>query len=77
MREQLGFEIAFCDRFLPQKLGDAEVRALVKDAIARLGVTDARQAGRVVGEIMKAHKGVVDAGTAKRIAEELLTAIST
>ena len=72
MRAQLAFEIGFCDRFLPQKMGEAEARAIVREAIARLGATDPKQAGRVVGEILKAHKGQVEAQLVKRLAEEEL-----
>jgi uncharacterized protein YqeY len=69
MRTQLEFEIGFCDRFLPKKLDEAAVRALVKETIAKAGVN---QAGRLVGEIMKTHKGQVDAAMVKKIAEEEL-----
>ena len=72
MREQLAFEIAFCDRFLPKKLGEEEVRGLVRQAISASGVTDPKQAGRVVGEIMKAHKGLVEAAVVKKLVEEEL-----
>jgi Asp-tRNA(Asn)/Glu-tRNA(Gln) amidotransferase B subunit len=37
-----------------------------------LAVTDAKQVGRLVGDIMRSHKGQVDAADVKRIAEELL-----
>jgi hypothetical protein len=68
----LRFEIAFCERYLPKTMDEAAVRALVKERIAALGITDAKQAGRLVGDIMKTHKGQVEAGDVKRIAEELL-----
>jgi hypothetical protein len=70
--EELTWEIGFCDRFLPKGLGEAEVRAAVVAAIAAVGAKDVKMAGRVVGEVMKAHKGLVDAGEAKRLAEEEL-----
>jgi uncharacterized protein YqeY len=68
----LRFEIAFCERYLPRAMDEAAVRALVRERIAALGITDARQAGRLVGDVMKTHKGQVEAGEVKRIAEELL-----
>jgi Asp-tRNA(Asn)/Glu-tRNA(Gln) amidotransferase B subunit len=37
-----------------------------------LGITDARQVGRLVGDVMKSHKGQVEAADVKRVAEELL-----
>jgi uncharacterized protein YqeY len=69
---QLKFEIAFCEKFLPKGLDAAALRALVEERIKALGVTDAKQAGRLVGDVMKTHKGQVEAGDVKRVAEELL-----
>jgi uncharacterized protein YqeY len=65
----LDFEIAFCGRFLPQLAGDDEVRAAVKQTLARPDV-DPKQAGRLMGEIMKANKGKFDPAAVKRILEE-------
>ncbi|MBI3635709.1 MAG: GatB/YqeY domain-containing protein [Candidatus Rokubacteria bacterium] len=59
-------------RFLPKGMDDAAVRALVAERIKTLGIADAKQVGRLVGDIMKTHKGQVEAGDVKRIAEELL-----
>ena len=70
---QLDFEIAFCARFLPKLAGDDEVRAAVREALPRLGITDPKQSGKVVGDIMKTKKGVFDAGAVKRIVEEELS----
>ena len=68
----LRFEIEFCERYLPKTMDEAAVRALVRERIAALGIADPKQAGRLVGDIMKTHKGQVDAGDVKRVAEELL-----
>ena len=68
----LRFEIEFCERYLPKTMDDAAVRALVKERIGALGISDPKQAGRLVGDIMKTHKGQVEAGDVKRVAEELL-----
>jgi hypothetical protein len=69
---QLDFEIEFCNRFLPKLAGDDEVRAAVKEAIARMGVTDPKQGGKVMGDVMKTRKGVFDPASVKRIVEEEL-----
>ena len=69
---QLRFEIAFCERWLPKGLDDEALHALVRERIATLGIADPRQVGRLVGDVMKTHKGQVEAGDVKRIAEELL-----
>ena len=69
---QLRFEIGFCERFLPRGMDEAALRALVQERVGALGVTDVKQVGKLVGDIMKTHKGQVEAGDVKRIAEELL-----
>ncbi|HET7344040.1 MAG TPA: GatB/YqeY domain-containing protein [Methylomirabilota bacterium] len=69
---QLRGEIEFLERWLPKGLDEAALRALVGERLNALGITDARQVGRLVGDIMKTHKGQVEAGDVKRVAEELL-----
>ena len=69
---QIDFEINFCARFLPKAASDDEVRAIVREAVVRLGLSDAKQAGRAVGEIMKANKGKLDPSAVKRIVDEEL-----
>jgi uncharacterized protein YqeY len=50
------------------------LRALVHERLRALGITDTKQVGKVVGDVMKTHKGQVEASDVKRIAEELLAA---
>ena len=69
---QLRFELQFCERYLPRGMDEDALRALVKERLAALGITDPKQAGRLVGDIMKTHKGQAEAADVKRIAEELL-----
>ncbi|ACY18201.1 GatB/YqeY domain-containing protein [Haliangium ochraceum] len=70
--EQLRFEADYCAQFLPQPLSEDEVRAAVRAAIEELGASDPKMSGRVVGHVMKAHKGRAEAGLVKRIAGEEL-----
>ena len=69
---RLRFEQEFCEGYLPKGMDEAAVRALVKERVAALGIADTKQVGRLIGDIMKTHKGQVEAGDVKRIAEELL-----
>jgi uncharacterized protein len=71
---QIDFEIELCGRFLPKAAGEDEVRVAVRETIARLGIGDPKQAGRVVGEIMKANKGKFDPSMVKRLVEQELAA---
>jgi len=70
---QLRLEMGFLDRYLPQRLDESNLRALVQERLAALRISDPKQAGRLVGDVMKTHKGQVDAADVKRIAEELLS----
>src|SRR3989475_1474111 len=42
---QLRSEIEFCERYLPRGLDDEALRALVRERVAALNVTDAKQVG--------------------------------
>jgi uncharacterized protein len=67
----LDFEIRFCSQFLPEPLGPDEVRAAVREAVAELGgKPDPKAAGRLVGAVMKKHKGRVDAALVKQMVDE-------
>jgi uncharacterized protein len=65
-------EIAFCERYLPRGLDEAALRDLVRARLSALGITDPRQVGRLVGDIMRTHKGQAEAADVKRLAEEAL-----
>jgi len=58
--------------YLPKRADEATVRQWVNDAIAETGAKSAKDVGRVMGAVMKAHKGDVDGNEARRIAAELL-----
>jgi uncharacterized protein len=58
--------------FLPAQADEATVRGWVQAAIAQSGATSAADLGRVMGALMKDHKGDVDGTLARRIAAELL-----
>ena len=69
---QLQEEVAFCDRFLPKGLDEAALEALVKERIEALGITSSKEVGKLLGDLMKTHKGLVDAADVKRIVASLL-----
>lgn len=71
---KLRLEIEVCERFLPRGLDEAALRTVVAERLAALGIADARQIGRLVGDVMRTHRGQVDAADVKRLAEEMLRA---
>jgi uncharacterized protein len=72
--EQLRFEIEVLARWLPKGLDEPALRSLVRERLTALNITDPKQVGRLLGDLMKTHKGLFDAADVKRMAEELLTA---
>jgi uncharacterized protein len=75
MAAQLAFEVDYLSRWLPQKLDEEATLALVLTAIAELGVTDPKQAGRVMGSIMKGHGKDVDGGLVNKLVRKQLTKV--
>ncbi len=70
--EELQFEIDFCAAYLPKPLGAEEIRQAVREAIAELGAEGPKMTGRVIGAVMKKHKGRAEAQLVRKIvAEEL------
>lgn len=69
---QMKAEIAYLDRFLPKFLDEAATRALVDGVMAAQGVTDPKQAGRVMGAVLKEHKGRVDPALVQALVKERL-----
>lgn len=73
MVAKLGWEVEYLSRWLPKKLDEAATRRIVRQAIDDLGVSgDPKASGRVIGQVMKAHKDVVDGGLVNRLVGEEL-----
>jgi uncharacterized protein YqeY len=73
MAQKLAFEVDYLSRWLPKKLSEEDTRVLVRSAIAELGVSDPKQAGKLVGHLMKSRGGELDGALVNRLAREELT----
>ena len=69
---ELTFESEFCAQFLPEQMSEDAVRDAVKTAIAELNADNPKMTGRVIGAVMKQHKGLCDAAVVKRMVSEEL-----
>ena len=67
-------ELAVIEEFLPRLADEATTRRWVDEAIAASGASSAKELGKVMGALMKAHKGDVDGDLARRLAAEKLGA---
>lgn len=72
MVDKLAFEVEYLSRWLPVKLSEAETRVLVKATIAELGLSDPKQAGRLVGQLMRTRGKELDGALVNRLAREEL-----
>jgi uncharacterized protein YqeY len=65
-------EIAVTQRYLPQAVSEDELRALVREAIARTGASSPKDMGKVIGVVMAQVKGRAEGGTVSRLVKEAL-----
>jgi uncharacterized protein YqeY len=65
-------EMAVIQEFLPKLADEAETRGFVEAAIAESGASSLKDMGKVMGVLMKAHKGDIDGNIARAIVQELL-----
>lgn len=70
---ELEFEVAWCAKWLPAQVGEAELREAVAKIVAEMPQKDPKMAGRVIGAIKKQFGDRADAQLAKKLAEELLS----
>ena len=65
-------EIKVIEEFLPKQLGDSEVEAAIKAAIAESGAESIRDMGKVMGVLKAKYTGQMDFGKAGAIIKGLL-----
>jgi uncharacterized protein YqeY len=69
-------EIDILAPYLPEQLGEDEVRALVIKAVASTGASSPRDIGRVMGQLMPAVKGRADGKLVSRLVNEELAKVA-
>jgi uncharacterized protein YqeY len=65
-------EIAVIESFLPQQMGDDEIAAAVKAAIAETGAAGIKDMGKVMGVLRERHAGVIDMARAGAVVKQQL-----
>jgi uncharacterized protein YqeY len=74
MAQQEQDELAILERFLPKQMSADELRAIVDEVIAQVGVSSPKDIGRVMGPIMERVKGLADGKLVSQIVREQLNA---
>ena len=65
-------EIKILEGYLPEQMGEDEIRKLVAEAIEKVGATTPKDMGKVMKEIMPKTKGRADGKVVNCIVRELL-----
>ena len=66
-------EIGVIESFLPKQMGDEEIAAAVKAAIAETGAAGIKDMGKVMGVLRERHAGIIDMGRAGAVVQQQLT----
>ncbi len=72
LAEQTRAEIEVLLTYLPEQLGEAEVRQIVQETVEQVGATSKKDLGKVMGAIMPKVKGKADGNLVNKIVQELL-----
>lgn len=65
-------ELGILEAYLPQTLSDADLEELLREIVARKGLSSSRDVGVLMKELMAHHRSQVDGKRAQEIARRLL-----
>ena len=65
-------EIDIIRRFMPEQLGEADVRGAVTDIITELGASSLKDMGRVMASLKERYSGRMDFGQASKVVKDNL-----
>ena len=66
------FELEIINAYLPEMMNEDDVRKLIEKVIEETGAQSMADLGKVMPQIMKQGKGLIDGKTAQRIVGEML-----
>ena len=73
LRDKYAAEIAYLNKYLPKTLDEAQTLSLVQAAVATLSTPDPKQAGKIMGMVLKDHKGEVDSALLRSLIDRVLS----
>jgi len=65
-------EVAVLMRYMPEQMGEDEVRALIKEAIATTGATSVKDMGKVMAQVAPKVKGKFDGAQVNELVKQAL-----
>jgi len=67
------FELSIVERYLPEQMSEADVRAIVQKTITDMGVESMKDMGKVMGAAMQAVGGEADGSIVQKMVREELS----
>ena len=72
LAEAESFELEIINTYLPEMMNEDDVRKLIEEIIEQTSAQSMADLGKVMPQIMKQGKGLIDGKTAQRIVSEML-----
>ena len=64
-------EIVVLNNYIPQMMSNNDIQKIVKSVVKEVGATSMADMGKVMQEVMKRGKGLIDGKTAQKFVQEL------
>ena len=74
LADQEKFEITVIQAYLPEQLGEAEILAMIDEAIASTGASSMKDMGKLMGVLKPKLQGRADMGQASALVKQKLSA---
>ena len=65
-------ELEILNNYLPKMMDDSDIKNIVKSVIDEVGETSMADMGKIMAEVMKRGKGLIDGKSAQKFVQELI-----
>ena len=65
-------ELEILNNYLPKMMDDSDIKNIVKSVIDEVGATSMADMGKIMAEVMKRGKGLIDGKSAHKFVQELI-----
>lgn len=72
LAEKTRTEMKVLEKYLPEQMSDEELEKKVRETLAELGITDASDIGKAMGQLMGKLKDAADGSRIKAMADKVL-----
>ena len=65
-------ELEIINNYLPKMMDESDIKSIVKTVIDEVGATSMADMGKIMPEVMKRGKGLIDGNSAQKFVQELI-----